>query len=479
MSLYNLDWLGGNGYNVASFTFPVMYTGPGSKSKSHESGGTPLGEKMNFSVVMPEDMPDPIATGREELGINKVFQTITNVQRYGDGTVASSLSHNGTTFLELSGVINAYVLNPEMFAAQCITPILNVMIPTSDMITIRSLPLADHCEYIRVKGGGANKLQMREIATGSGAVKWTLPTGGGGTQAELMSFLDNMEPQGVIDFTYVRVVGLAGMLDTEVMHKLPSLDAYLASILTSARIPLTPRETRRVDITCSCDIGKLQALFPEATSGQVTLTLSIFALFGRKMSSMRLSTNTMSGEVVMVQFESDPEMVYLTREQFGAPSMPASIDITDASSSLLLQVGWNATNHGRAHKKTPHVFFNANLAFSESQRDAPNGDKDLLHCYTMTAPGNGEAAGAKSQKGYWGIPMDDKKVMLKEVLSNTSYARALAITDGSFHFRNVTRHECATSYICLNRLADLGLLPTGAQMYNADVKLTVLHETST
>jgi len=97
----------------------------------------------------------------------------------------------------------------------------------------------------------------------------------------------------------------------------------------------------------------------------------------------------------------------------------------------------------------------------------------------MTAPGNGEAAGAKSQKGYWGIPMDDKKVMLKEVLSNTSYARALAITDGSFHFRNVTRHECATSYICLNRLADLGLLPTGAQMYNADVKLTVLHETST
>jgi len=242
--------------------------------------------------------------------------------------------------------------------------------------------------------------------------------------------------------------------------------------VTTNRVPTTARSTKRISILCKSDPIFLQSLFPNAKTGEVTITISTCMLFNRTMRSMRLSTATVSGHLVMVQYESDPELTYLTREQFGAPSMPADIRVTEDN---VISAGWNPSNAGRADKKPAHVFFTATCpvdtdATSHSGQVNNGVKQTILHHYTMTTPGNGKAVGLQSEAGTWGTPMNDEMLTLAENLQNVSNGTSLTVTPGSLKFVTSTRNEYATGYLCVNNLAKLQLSPVSANMFTADVQ---------
>jgi len=66
-SLRNLAWLAGRGYNIVEVSVPVTYLGlPGPQDGA-------------FVLVLWENLADPIISGREELGMSKVFAEISDV----------------------------------------------------------------------------------------------------------------------------------------------------------------------------------------------------------------------------------------------------------------------------------------------------------------------------------------------------------------------------------------------------------------
>ncbi|MDD5081917.1 MAG: acetoacetate decarboxylase family protein [Dehalococcoidales bacterium] len=56
-----IEWLAGRGYNTLGVSFPAVFTG----KRSRASG--------NFLSVLWENMADPIITGRDDLGFNKIY----------------------------------------------------------------------------------------------------------------------------------------------------------------------------------------------------------------------------------------------------------------------------------------------------------------------------------------------------------------------------------------------------------------------
>jgi hypothetical protein len=89
-SLGNLEWLGGNGYNhFGLYIHGVEYT----KENGDKVTGT-------YLPVLFENLADPIISGREELGMPKVFATL-DVDR-DEGTFKLKAGWMGNTFLDLS-----------------------------------------------------------------------------------------------------------------------------------------------------------------------------------------------------------------------------------------------------------------------------------------------------------------------------------------------------------------------------------------
>ena len=56
-----LEWLAGRGYNTLGISFPAVFNG----KEDHVTG--------NFLAVLWENLADPIITGREDLGFNKIY----------------------------------------------------------------------------------------------------------------------------------------------------------------------------------------------------------------------------------------------------------------------------------------------------------------------------------------------------------------------------------------------------------------------
>lgn len=82
-------WLAGRGYNMADVKFDVVYTGKG--------------EPVHGTLVLVrfEDLPDPILSGREELGHNKLWCTMPEPKVL-DGHYTCDFSWLDFRFLRLS-----------------------------------------------------------------------------------------------------------------------------------------------------------------------------------------------------------------------------------------------------------------------------------------------------------------------------------------------------------------------------------------
>lgn len=81
-------WLAGGGYNMCDVKFPAVF-----ESKQGPIRGTLL-------MIRWEDLADPILTGREELGHNKVFCDIGPIDNYG-GRYHARMSWRGYSFLKI------------------------------------------------------------------------------------------------------------------------------------------------------------------------------------------------------------------------------------------------------------------------------------------------------------------------------------------------------------------------------------------
>ena len=108
--LREIAWLAGYGYNLAGVNFPVKY---------HGKSGTVEGSLL---LVLWENHADPIITGREQLGYNKIFASIDDITEYGS-IARTKLSSWGFTFLEMDffmpsepedrGVLLSVLANPD------------------------------------------------------------------------------------------------------------------------------------------------------------------------------------------------------------------------------------------------------------------------------------------------------------------------------------------------------------------------------
>jgi Acetoacetate decarboxylase (ADC) len=84
----NLPWLAGRGYNTLNVRVPATFHG-----KEKVTGA--------FSLVLWENMADPIITGREELGIAKIYCDLPDPTNAG-GTTICEASWYGFQFLKLA-----------------------------------------------------------------------------------------------------------------------------------------------------------------------------------------------------------------------------------------------------------------------------------------------------------------------------------------------------------------------------------------
>lgn len=77
--LENLDWLGGRGYSFFGlYIHEVVYTASLNSSTDTKNGDDTTRQELkgNFLPILFENKPDPIITGREELGFSKMFATL-------------------------------------------------------------------------------------------------------------------------------------------------------------------------------------------------------------------------------------------------------------------------------------------------------------------------------------------------------------------------------------------------------------------
>ncbi|KAK5709899.1 hypothetical protein LTR17_019345 [Elasticomyces elasticus] len=117
-TLDGLAWLGGGGYNlVGLYIHGVRY---------QQTDGTFVAGK--YCPVMIENLADPIITGREELGVPKVFSDI-DIHR-SDTTLHASLSWRGTAWADL----NWSHLSPQS------TGTLQVTSPAEDLLVHKYIP---------------------------------------------------------------------------------------------------------------------------------------------------------------------------------------------------------------------------------------------------------------------------------------------------------------------------------------------------
>lgn len=85
----NLAWLAGRDYNTLGVKVPVRYQGKESRVEGQ------------LLMVIWENMPDAIISGREELGYNKIYASIDDVREF-NGKSSSSANWFGHTFISMS-----------------------------------------------------------------------------------------------------------------------------------------------------------------------------------------------------------------------------------------------------------------------------------------------------------------------------------------------------------------------------------------
>jgi len=88
IQLTNLGWLAGRGYNIVNVTTSVLFEGEQDRVKGE------------YNLCLWESRADPVLTGREELGMPKLFADIANPREI-DGRWECAAAWEGFQFFEL------------------------------------------------------------------------------------------------------------------------------------------------------------------------------------------------------------------------------------------------------------------------------------------------------------------------------------------------------------------------------------------
>lgn len=100
----DIDWLAGHGYNMIGITASAVYHG----ETEHLTG--------TFTLVIWENLTDPILTGRELQGIPKIYADIPDYTIDDDGTWRAGAAHFGHQIVDVS-VSDARPPTPEEIEA--------------------------------------------------------------------------------------------------------------------------------------------------------------------------------------------------------------------------------------------------------------------------------------------------------------------------------------------------------------------------
>ncbi|KAM3071811.1 hypothetical protein ACMFMG_009668 [Clarireedia jacksonii] len=99
--LGNLDWLGGRGYSFFALHIHDVTNGkPATNGAANDGAHSENEVKGDFVPVMFENLADPIITGREELGVAKVYATLDETTS--DSSFALRAGWQGTEFCRLT-----------------------------------------------------------------------------------------------------------------------------------------------------------------------------------------------------------------------------------------------------------------------------------------------------------------------------------------------------------------------------------------
>ena len=153
ISLSNLPWLAGRGYEMLMVSVPVTYT---AGAVEH------LGR---LELVTWEDRPEPITSGREELGWNKIYADTMTRHTGADGkTVRYLAAWGGTTFFDLEVRLTR---TPAALGSWRKGPLMHY----------RVFPRTEHwgeleVEQVTAAPAGAPLLTMRSLQRGSGSFRF-------------------------------------------------------------------------------------------------------------------------------------------------------------------------------------------------------------------------------------------------------------------------------------------------------------------
>jgi len=101
VSLQELPWLAGRGYDLVTVSMPVVFTAQGRRTPGR------------MELVTWENLADPIISGREELGFSKVFaDTIVRESSDDPHAVRWIVAWGGTKFLEIDLTLTGPLTEP-------------------------------------------------------------------------------------------------------------------------------------------------------------------------------------------------------------------------------------------------------------------------------------------------------------------------------------------------------------------------------
>jgi GNAT superfamily N-acetyltransferase len=198
--LEDVPWLGGRAYNMAVVSVPVRYSG----------GETLAGD---FELVTWENRTEPIISGRDELGFNKVFGEVSDVEVSPDGTAAmASIAWDGFVFLEMAGT-------------GLVEPVDTPAGPRRPLLHRRYVPAIGEwgqADVDRMTGGGFEPdpyVSVVEAKVGQGSITIRpgtfeeLPT-----LAHIVGPLAELPCHRVFGATFTRSKGFADLYDTRVLR---------------------------------------------------------------------------------------------------------------------------------------------------------------------------------------------------------------------------------------------------------------------
>jgi hypothetical protein len=185
--LGNLAWLGGRGYSYFGlYIHDVLYNGKVNGELATKNEATD--KKGDFLPVLFENMADPIITGREELGLSKVFATLdskhTSAGLFSSASFELSAGWQGTEFCHLK--IEDLVENTSSGPSEAEPPVYHwKVIPSSnekgkvdaEYVSISKLALGgDLGEGKKERKWKGGKAEIRFTSLQGGELEMAFPT---------------------------------------------------------------------------------------------------------------------------------------------------------------------------------------------------------------------------------------------------------------------------------------------------------------